>query len=87
MHIVTVKTLYSLGHTSIYHSMHKTRREDFGGQKIFAGDYWLLQSVDWTGGLDWWTGLVDWTTDYGCGIYLLVAVIMVRAVELGWKVI
>ena len=20
-----------------------------------------LQSLDWTGGLDWWTGLVDWT--------------------------
>ena len=19
-----------------------------------------LQSLDWTGGLDWWTGLVDW---------------------------
>ena len=21
-----------------------------------------LQSLDWTGGLDWWTGLVDWTS-------------------------
>ena len=20
-----------------------------------------LQSLNWTGGLDWWTGLVDWT--------------------------
>ena len=20
-----------------------------------------LQSLDWTGGLDWWTGPVDWT--------------------------
>ena len=22
---------------------------------------WWTGLVDWTGGLDWWTGLVDWT--------------------------
>ena len=23
-----------------------------------------LQSLDWTGGLDWWTGLVNWTKNH-----------------------
>ena len=30
-------------------------------QKLLEGS---LQSLDWTGGLDWWTGLVDWTKNH-----------------------
>ena len=26
--------------------------------------YGSLQSLDWTGGLNWWTGLVDWTKNH-----------------------
>ena len=31
-------------------------------QQSRLGEEGGLQSLDWTGGLDWWTGLVDWTS-------------------------